>query len=121
MAAVIIRGGSLLSVGYNRIEDHPAAYFGCSFHAEYDAIRKAKCSVEGAKMYVYRFSRSKNFAKTSRPCEICQHEIAKAKISSVIFVENNVVCRESFKDIEIASAHSIHNYINNANCYIRGE
>lgn len=119
MAAVIVRGGTLLSVGYNRIEDHPAAYFCCSFHAEYDAIRKAKADIAGAKMFVYRFSRSDNSVKTSRPCEICQYEISKANLSSAIFVEDKAVCKESFKDIEISSAHSIHNYIDNASCYIR--
>lgn len=98
MAAIIVKGGRILSVGYNRIEAHPAAYFGCSFHAEHDAIRKAQGNIEGAKMYVYRFGRSDGQLRTSKPCPLCQQNIAIAKISSVIFIDvDDTLKRESYR------------------------
>lgn len=120
MAALIVKGGSLLSVGFNRIEEHPAAYFGCSFHAEYDAIRKARGDITGAKMFVYRFGRSDRELRVSKPCDICQNKIAEANIGSVVFVDTDMILkRETFRDVEISSPHDMHEYFGYGDIYVR--
>lgn len=118
---MIVKGGSVLSIGYNRISDHPAAYFGNSFHAEHDAIRKAPCDLRGAKMYVYRFSRCDNTLKPSRPCMFCQQEIAKAGISHVFFVdEDSELRKESFRDLNGENYQYRHQIVGHTMCY-KGE
>jgi deoxycytidylate deaminase len=120
MAAVIIKGGTLLSVGFNRIEEHPAAYFGCSFHAEYDAIRKSNANLQGAKMFIYRFGRKHGYIKSSKPCELCQQEIAKVKIKSVIYVDDDHTLQKSSYRIEdVPAPHQVHSYMNDPSIYVR--
>lgn len=120
VGAIIVKGGRILSTGYNRIEAHPEAYFGCSFHAEHDAIRKAKSEIQGAKMFVYRFGRKHGHIKTSKPCEFCQQEIAKAELSSVIYVDvDGTLQKSSFKLQDWPKFHQMHSYINDASIYVR--
>lgn len=116
MSALIIKSGRILSTGYNRIQNHPAAYFACSFHAEYDALRKAPNSISGAKMYVYRFSREDSSLKVSKPCVICQHKISESKLGSVVFIdEYNTICRQNFNTISKLGYCTKHHYTNSVN------
>lgn len=111
IAAIIIRGGAILSVGHNRLVQHPEAYWGCSFHAEFDAIRNANGSLKGSKLLVYRFSREDGSLATSKPCKHCQAEIAKAGISRVIFVDaNGEIKKDRFVDTRIPADRSKHKY-----------
>lgn len=114
VAAVIVKGGSVISVGHNRTESNPSAYYGQSVHAEFDAIRKARGDLRGAKMYVYRFAREDHSLKTSKPCKYCQYEIAKAGISPVVFVDvDGELTKESFKDADPCHEHYMHNITGN--------
>lgn len=80
LCAVIVRGGKVLSVGYNsrgwngltehyKIKDHT-----CTIHAEVDAImgQRRKIRFEGAKVYVVRI-KSDGTVGNAKPCEMCQH------------------------------------------------
>ena len=120
MSALIIKGGNLLSTGYNKISGHPQAYFGCSHHAEFDAIRNAKADITGSKILVYRFSRKDNTLQNSKPCAMCQEEINKAGISCAIYVEDGRVIKESFGKTNRKMKHFMHLYVHNAMCYENG-
>jgi len=97
---------------------HPGAYFGCSFHAELDAIRKGPRELKGAKMYVYRFSRLDNTLRSSKPCHFCQEEIAQAGISNVIFIddEENLI-KESFRKTNSKKEQNLHLSFGSNLCY----
>lgn len=117
MAAVIIKGGSVLSVGYNHILEHPAAYFGGSFHAEHHALRLAP-PLKGAKMYVYRFSRRDNTLRPSKPCIYCQQLIRDSGISSCVFIDEEENLRKaSFKNCKNTSNHRRHIFFGTTDCY----
>lgn len=119
MAAVIVKGGRILSIGNNHLCGHPEAYYGSSFHAEHDAIRKAGTSLQGAKMYVYRFGRSNGELRVSKPCLGCQREIANAGISAVLFVNaNGEIEKESFKSRGIQTKHFRHKFFGSTLCYV---
>lgn len=121
MAAVIVKGGSVLSVGHNRLCDHTAAYFGNSFHAEHDAIRKSPCDLRGAKMYVYRFARCDNTLRASKPCVFCQQELARAGISHVFFVDDREeLVKESYRDSTGESYQYRHQLVGHTMCYAGG-
>jgi deoxycytidylate deaminase len=120
MSGVIVKGGSILSVGFNRISDHPAAYYGCSFHAETDAIKKAKGNIVGAKLFVYRFGREKSELRPSKPCSMCQQEIAKAGISSVYFIDTDMkISKESYRIRDAPRSHNMHCYMGSTDIYTR--
>ncbi len=85
LAAIIVRGGNVVSVGYNRrnfngfveyytdlAKNRPG--FCVSTHAEHEAILKAreKTDLRGCKIFVARLRRDGTLAM-SRPCTICQH------------------------------------------------
>jgi len=113
MAAVLVRGGSVLSVGYNRKAFHTKAYYGQSIHAECDAINKNKTELVGqAKLFVYRFSNEfiKEELRVSRPCVRCQQEIKKAQISRVVYLDHSLILQsEKFKTVpEIARPDMLH-------------
>lgn len=90
LCAIIVRGGSVLSVGFNKrqtngfVEHYTDKIRGInrewhiSTHAEMDAVLQArnKTDLRGAKIYVIR--KHLNFQKAdvfgmSRPCNICEN------------------------------------------------
>jgi len=121
MSAIIVKGGNILSIGYNRTGHHPSAYYGNSFHAEHDVIRK--CSnvetLRGAKMYVYRFAREAPVVRSSKPCERCQEKIRDVGISRVLFInEKDILCRENFKGVpSLPRPHFRHLQFGTTACY----
>lgn len=85
LCAVIIRGGSVLSVGFNKrttnsFVDHfvdqsrGVRDFCETTHSEMDAVLKAraKSDLRGSKIFVVRRKRDGSFG-LARPCEICQN------------------------------------------------
>lgn len=91
LAAVCVRGGAVLSVGYNRLTSDPKAYWGCSLHAELDAILGAG-DLSGSKILVYRFTKTGSLAN-SKPCALCAEAIRRAGIRSVIYWQGGA-CRK---------------------------
>lgn len=85
LCAVIVRGGGIVSVGYNKkstngFVEHFADLvrgerdYCLSTHAEMDAVLKArgKTDLRGCKLYVVRIKPSGGLGM-AKPCEICQH------------------------------------------------
>ena len=86
LCAVIVRGGSVVSVGYNKkgtnsfVEHYGDLAKGerdwcLSTHAEMDAVLKArgKIDLRGCKIYVARRRKIDQACAMARPCEICRH------------------------------------------------
>lgn len=89
MSAVIVKGGNILSVGHNSIPEKtdPKNHFGCSLHAEMDALQSCRADMTGAKMYVYRFLRKDGTLASSEPCDLCKAKLKDSGISTVIYVD----------------------------------
>jgi len=85
LCAVIVRGGAVVSVGYNKrgfnsfVEHYGDRAKGrdwcLSTHAEMDAVLKArgKIDLQGCKIFVARKRKLDGSCAMARPCEICQH------------------------------------------------
>lgn len=71
MAAVVVRGGNVLSCGVNRKERYQ--------HAEIRALRK-KGDFAGATIFIARDGN-----RMSRPCDMCLDIIRKAKIRQIVY------------------------------------
>lgn len=89
--AVIVKGGRVLSTGWNKNRNHPAIVSPehikteCSYHAEEVAIREAgEDNVRGAVIYVARISKNGD-DRDSKPCPKCAALIRQAGIKRVVF------------------------------------
>lgn len=101
-AAVIVRGGSILSCATNspnqnnyilRFAPHPQY----SLHGEIASILKARKKIDlcGCKMYVARLDKN-GYVSMSRPCIWCQKIIKKHGIKKVYYTtENGLVNSEN--------------------------
>jgi tRNA(Arg) A34 adenosine deaminase TadA len=85
VGAALVRGGSILSTGFNRYRNSPAQVelSGVSYHAEEAAIRKAG-NVKGATLYVARITRSGALG-TAKPCERCQELLWNSGVHTVVW------------------------------------
>lgn len=87
--AVIVKGGSVLSTGYNKDKNHPnnvseehiKKY--CSIHAEVDALKKVN-NAKGATIYVARVN-SFGQQLLSKPCNNCYKKIKNSGIKKIIY------------------------------------
>jgi deoxycytidylate deaminase len=87
--AVIVQGGSVVSVGVNRVRNHPDNVCDpkreASVHAEVAAIRGARgACLRGATLYVARVRKGGEFG-LSRPCVNCLEEIGRVGIRKVVY------------------------------------
>lgn len=87
--AIIMKGGSVISVGVNRARNHPSVVSHpkqeAAVHAEVAAIKSARgADLRGAVIYVARVLRDGSPAM-SKPCEYCQEAIAAAGIKKVFY------------------------------------
>ncbi len=73
MGAVITRGNKIISIGFNAHKTHPKSTnkYNKATHAEFSAILKARESLEGASIYIYRETRN-GVKGMARPCPGCQ-------------------------------------------------
>jgi tRNA(Arg) A34 adenosine deaminase TadA len=83
LAAVIVRGGSVLSVGFNNTSRNSFVQYLSDFdlsgkpfintHAEVDAILKIRNKIDltGCKMYVARYKPGQKELGMARPCATC--------------------------------------------------
>lgn len=87
--SVIVKGGRVLSTGYNKERNHPTKVSkehiktDCSVHAEIDAIKKAK-DVNGSTIYIARVNR-RGQARDSRPCDRCYDSIISNGIKKIVY------------------------------------
>lgn len=90
--AVIVRGGSILSLGINKMKNHPdiipesLVKDVCHVHAEIDAIKKVKSELKGATIYVARVNSFGN-GLLSRPCERCYEVIISSGINKIVYTD----------------------------------
>lgn len=90
VGAVIVRGGSVLSMGVNRYRNHPSkvtSLEGVSYHAEEVAIRRAG-DVDGSTIYVARITRSGHIGM-AMPCARCQESLHEHGIHTAIWTTPN--------------------------------
>lgn len=95
-AAVIVRGGKILSSGVNKPKrnmfvDIYAHHPKCVVHAECDAVLKArrKIDLRGAKMYVARMLKKNGAIAMSRPCPSCQKILKSYGIKRVYYTTHD--------------------------------
>jgi deoxycytidylate deaminase len=79
--------GEIISTGYNHTYIHMYHKYSC--HAEYDALRKLKRTMDlsNAEMYIVRIGPESlgNPLKLSRPCDGCTKLILKANVGRVFY------------------------------------
>lgn len=92
-AAVIVKSGSVLSIGFNKFKNHPDIIEThkikqhCSVHAEADAIKRLKGgNAKGATIYVARIGLS-GAKRLSRPCNYCYEKIVEAGITKIVYTD----------------------------------
>lgn len=102
LCAIIMRGASLISVGYNQrstnafVEHYTDRVRGTgrgyslSTHAEMDAVAKARAKTDltGTKIYVARL-RVDGLVGMARPCEICQEVLRSYGVKRAIYTIND--------------------------------
>lgn len=91
MAAIVVKGNRIMSVGTNKYKTHPrqinphTGESGSSVHAELDAIiGLPKESLKGATIYVARQTIDGNPA-IAKPCKCCQKVIEVSGIIRVFY------------------------------------
>lgn len=96
LCAVLVRGGNILSVGFNhrgwnalsefyRAQDHA-----CTIHAEVSAIslKRKKIRFEGTKVYVARI-RADGTMGLAKPCEMCEEVLRAYGVKKAIYTINS--------------------------------
>lgn len=105
LCAVIVRGGNVISVGYNQRKTNSFVEhytdrakgqrdFQISTHAEMDAVlqARAKTDLRGCKIFVIRKHLDTKKFDTfgmSKPCEICQHVLYNYGIRRAYYTIND--------------------------------
>ena len=94
IGAVLVRGGSLLSIGYNRYRNDPSLVEipGVSYHAEAVAIKRAG-DPRGSTIFIARLTRSGQLG-LARPCERCRHLLLENGIRNIVYTTIDGVVRE---------------------------
>ena len=86
VGAVLFRGGSLLSTGYNISKNNPSLpgipLRSCSVHAEAAALRGVDAS--GGTLYVARVARRGGWGM-ARPCQGCEALLRDAGVRRVVW------------------------------------
>lgn len=89
--AVIVKGGSVMGVGYNKYVNSPFKVSEehmnrCSVHAEVAAIRNAGGNVKGATLYVARIN-NRGESRYSAPCSKCQKVLDDSGIRKAVWTQ----------------------------------
>lgn len=102
LSAVIVRGGSIISTGYNRLATNSFVEyyadqlkgrrdFCLSTHAEMDAVLKARAKTDltGCKIFVARKRLLDGEPGMSRPCPICEEVLRRYGIRRAFYTIDN--------------------------------
>ncbi len=90
LGAVLVRGGSVIAVGYNSTRNDPRNTDGCwSTHAETRALRLAGAP-RGATLYVARVTPGGRTAM-ARPCADCAMDLRAAGVATVVYTTDDGV------------------------------
>lgn len=89
--AVVIKGGRVIGLGYNRYRNEPSDLWEdnthISIHAEVDAIsRCSKEKLRGAIVYVARKGKCTEH-KLSRPCPACHKKLVEAGVKRIVYTD----------------------------------
>jgi deoxycytidylate deaminase len=84
--AIIVRGGSIISVGVNRRRNNPQHDLEhATYHAEEIALRgRLKKTIQGGTLYVARVSKL-DIPALSRPCNRCFTKLHEMGIKEIIY------------------------------------
>lgn len=82
--SVLVRGGRVLSVGFNKPRNSSSNTKHQSIHAEEDVIKRARTSIKGATLYVARINRNGD-AMLSMPCIDCMRVLEASEIKAVYY------------------------------------
>lgn len=89
-AAAIIMGGKILAIAHNSDRTHVDGKICCGLHAEHNAIRKCKKTINSV-MIVARFLKNGELSD-SMPCIMCKKLIIRSGIKKIYHsVENGFV------------------------------
>lgn len=88
-AAVIVRGGRIISIGINKlrpgIAKHPA-YAKKAHHSELDAVLGIDPDIlRGSTIYIAGISSRSGNLVTSKPCECCQQMLRDYNIKTAVY------------------------------------
>lgn len=85
VGAVLVRGGSLISTGFNRYRNHPmhVGADGVSYHAEEVALARAG-DPRGSTIYVARVTKS-GILGMAKPCGMCQQLLLDNGVRTVVY------------------------------------
>jgi deoxycytidylate deaminase len=104
LCAIVVRGGAILSVGYNRFGSselvqcfsNPSSNYNRNVHAEADAIIKIRktSDLNGSKIYVARVMKKvgpngEYLLGLAAPCEMCEEILRAYGIGKAFFTINN--------------------------------
>lgn len=88
--ALIVRGGSVISMGVNHDRNFPTVFGDLSLaqsfasvHAEISALNQTK-NPEGAVIYIARVNKA-GIPRMSRPCDRCFIKLIQAGIKEIIY------------------------------------
>lgn len=86
LGAVIVRGGEVIGVGFNKRKTHPMSHTRFNnIHAELSAVLSAGLEdLKGCAIYVYRETKQGQPAM-ARPCEHCMKLLKQLSISKVYY------------------------------------
>lgn len=110
LCAVIVRGGKVLSIGFNRrgwnglSEHYRTKEHVCTVHAEVDAIlqKRRKVRFEGAKVYVARI-RTDGSVGNAHPCEMCQDVLFHYGVKKAHYTTEEPPYGNSFRVVKPSS------------------
>lgn len=113
LCAVIVRGGNVLSVGFNRQGWNPLSEFyrvekrACNIHAEIDAItsKRNRVRFEDSKIYIVRLKRNGSVG-SAKPCEMCQHVLYNYGIKRAYYTIDDFPFMDSMKVVNPASVRT---------------
>jgi deoxycytidylate deaminase len=98
LGAVLVRGGSVIAVGYNSTRNDPRNTDGCwSVQAETRALRQAGAP-RGATLYVARVTPGGRTA-LARPCEDCASDLRAAGVDTVVYTTDDGAASERVREL----------------------
>ena len=101
LAALIVKGGSVISTGLSKRRNDPLNVPGgenCSEHAEAAALRRArKSNLSGATAYIARIGRDGE-PKLAKPCSECEQALRDAGIKKIVYTTEEGIEIERFVD-----------------------
>ncbi len=92
--AVVIKGGSVMSTGWNKLKNNPSVLEEgdikehAGVHAEADCIKKLGPLVKGSIIYIARINRGGE-VRYSEPCKMCKRAISAAGIKKIVYTIDN--------------------------------